>query len=552
MNNPNRKKRRSRGDGVTSYRVTSSLSLTDTAYQHQQKLKQQRASQPQQDPYGTGYNAPQYHGDQQYDPNSQQGYDQGQYDQQAYDQQGYQQGYDQQGYDQGQYDQQAYDQQGYQQGYDQQGYDQGQYDQQAYDQQGYQQGYDQQGYDQGQYDQQAYDQQGYQQGYDQQGYDQGQYDQQAYDQQGYQQGYDQQGYDQGQYDQQAYDQQGYQQGYDQQGYDQGQYDQQAYDQQGYQQGYDQQGYDPNYYDPNQGYGQQEAEIELAPLPKRQISTVKDYFSEMLGEGRTFATDGEDSPHHGIQKKEKEHYQKQYGQAAPTVAGNPFEQTRMQQMLGPNAADLVTKLLKYWNQLMSKLTYYTDMFVDLQDSMQDELKEALSLAFKGFMNQVKQRSPLKLGQQQPPPAYVAAEQAAQGGPQSPYGPGPEQAQETPVSFVDLHELNVTFTDNYDQPLFDFDKYANSKYTMSKAIVDPTAVESALWAIRECAQRAGAIPPAQEGPYANLPLTDVMNNITFHDMQAFLRYVKAYPGNYVSRNLKISETFATWVVYGAPQP
>ena len=90
------------------------------------------------------------------------------------------------------------------------------------------------------------------------------------------------------------------------------------------------------------------------------------------------------------------------------------------------------------------------------------------------------------------------------------------------------------------------------TQLKAIADPAAMESALWSIRECAARAGAIPPAQEGPYANLPLTEVMNNITEQDLQAFLRYVKAYPGNYVSRSLKVSETFATWVVYGAPQP
>ena len=44
----------------------------------------------------------------------------------------------------------------------------------------------------------------------------------------------------------------------------------------------------------------------------------------------------------------------------------------------------------------------------------------------------------------------------------------------------------------------------------------------------------------------------DNIVEEDLMAFLNYVKAFPGNYVSRNLKISETFATWVVYGAPTP
>ena len=121
-----------------------------------------------------------------------------------------------------------------------------------------------------------------------------------------------------------------------------------------------------------------------------------------------------------------------------------------------------------------------------------------------------------------------------------------------NFNDVPYYSEIIIEDLKDVMNDFSKYTNSQYKVSKAIADPAAGESALWAIRECASRAGAIPPAQEGPYANLPLTEVMNNITEQDLQAFLRYVKAYPGNYVSRSLKISETFATWVVYGAPQP
>jgi len=122
----------------------------------------------------------------------------------------------------------------------------------------------------------------------------------------------------------------------------------------------------------------------------------------------------------------------------------------------------------------------------------------------------------------------------------------------VSFLDLHELNINFTDNKNIALFHFDIRKTQSYRPSPAVVDPIATRAAIQAIRECAQRASSIPPAMEGPYANIPLSTVLENIEEEDLQNFLRYVKVYPGNYVGRNLKISETFATWVVYGAPTP
>lgn len=123
---------------------------------------------------------------------------------------------------------------------------------------------------------------------------------------------------------------------------------------------------------------------------------------------------------------------------------------------------------------------------------------------------------------------------------------------PVSFCDLYQFNVQFTDNLDQALYDFERSKRSKYAPSPLVVDPMATEKAIQAIRECADRAQGIPPATEGRYAGIPLAHVLYHITPEDLQGFLRYVKAYPGNYVGRNLKISETFATWVVYGAPDP
>ena len=122
----------------------------------------------------------------------------------------------------------------------------------------------------------------------------------------------------------------------------------------------------------------------------------------------------------------------------------------------------------------------------------------------------------------------------------------------ISFLDLHELNINFTDNKNNALFNFDVRKTQSYKPSPMVVDPIATRGAIQAIHECAERAASIPPAMEGPYANIPLSTVLSSINEDDLQCFLRYVKVYPGNYVGRNLKISETFATWVVYGAPTP
>ncbi len=499
----NRKKRRSRGEGVTSYRVTSSLSLTDQAYEHQQKAKQRAAQTPASDPYAnTGYST---QANTQYDP-AQQGY----YDQQQAGQEGY---YDQTQGQQGHYDQQQAGQEGY---YDQSQGQQGYYDQQQAGQEGY---YDQTQGQQGYYDQQQAGQEGYDQAQGQQGY----YDQQQAGQEGY---YDQAQGQQGYYDQQQAGQEGY--------YDQTQGQQGYYDQQGGQEGQ----YDQGYYDQPQGHEQPPEEITKR---KRKISSVKDYFDDMLGAGHVMATDAEDSPF----VPSSEPRQSAAASAHPQPPPHLVPQSPLLQLLGP-LANVYLKLREKWQFLTGKMGYYADMMLDLQDSVQKEFKEALGLAFKGFLDQLRQKSPLY--QQVPAYAGGAPGDPNQMDPAGMYPPAP--VYDNPVSFVELHELNVEFTDNYDQPLFDFSRYANSQYQVSRTVVDPQAMEQALWSIRECAARAGAIPPAQEGPYANIPLPEIMNNITDMDLQSFLQYVKAYPGNYVSRSLKISETFATWVVYGAP--
>lgn len=66
----------------------------------------------------------------------------------------------------------------------------------------------------------------------------------------------------------------------------------------------------------------------------------------------------------------------------------------------------------------------------------------------------------------------------------------------ISFLDLHELNISFTDNKNVPLFSFDIRKTQSYRPSPSVIDPLATRSAIQAINECAERANSIPPAME--------------------------------------------------------
>jgi hypothetical protein len=56
---------------------------------------------------------------------------------------------------------------------------------------------------------------------------------------------------------------------------------------------------------------------------------------------------------------------------------------------------------------------------------------------------------------------------------------------------------------------------------------------------------------EGPYAGQKVLDVMTVATAKDITDFMRYVGAVPRRYAGNRWKISETFATWVIAGAPR-
>jgi hypothetical protein len=205
-----------------------------------------------------------------------------------------------------------------------------------------------------------------------------------------------------------------------------------------------------------------------------------------------------------------------------------------------------------------VSFYLDMFLENVALITQNMGAIMSLAYKAMVKQIKESKPFQGEEIYEPDQEVHEEHQEEEKSESTNEEKPEEYSKydsngvKKISFLDLHELNINFTDNKNNALFNFDIRKTQSYRPSPTVVDPIAARAALQAIHECAERAASIPPAMEGPYANIPLSTVLGNSGETDLQSFLRYVKVYPGNYVGRNLKISETFATWVVYGAPTP
>lgn len=114
----------------------------------------------------------------------------------------------------------------------------------------------------------------------------------------------------------------------------------------------------------------------------------------------------------------------------------------------------------------------------------------------------------------------------------------------ASFNDLTNLNITFTDNYDVPLYK--KNVNSFSKSEEELI----MANAILAIQQCAEFTKDSPPISDGRYKDQRIEDIMELVSPQDISMFLGYVKSKPKKYVSKSWKISETFATWLINNSP--
>lgn len=116
-----------------------------------------------------------------------------------------------------------------------------------------------------------------------------------------------------------------------------------------------------------------------------------------------------------------------------------------------------------------------------------------------------------------------------------------------TFNEMIELNILFTDNYKKSLYNKPKNAGFKLSkMEEELILGMAIE----AIRECAEFTAELPPPASGIYEGRSISEVMDNVTPEDIAIFLGFVKAFPGKYIGKSWKISETFATWLINNSP--
>jgi hypothetical protein len=122
---------------------------------------------------------------------------------------------------------------------------------------------------------------------------------------------------------------------------------------------------------------------------------------------------------------------------------------------------------------------------------------------------------------------------------------------PITFLELAEKNIIFTDNRKKPLYTLEQLKDkSGYVASESVITPMVMENIINAFNEVAPKAKAIPTPEIGKYAGITMSEVMANISEKDVMEFLEYVKNFPRGYVGKNYRITESFAGWAVSGTP--
>jgi hypothetical protein len=118
----------------------------------------------------------------------------------------------------------------------------------------------------------------------------------------------------------------------------------------------------------------------------------------------------------------------------------------------------------------------------------------------------------------------------------------------ANYSDMLELNIIFTDNMKKPLYK--KKPNTTAMRLGAMEEDLIMSNAILAINECAEFTLELPAPSTGLFAGQRIYDIMANVTKNDVSVFLGFVKAFPGKYIGKEWKISETFATWLINNAP--
>jgi CHAT domain-containing protein/tetratricopeptide (TPR) repeat protein len=117
--------------------------------------------------------------------------------------------------------------------------------------------------------------------------------------------------------------------------------------------------------------------------------------------------------------------------------------------------------------------------------------------------------------------------------------------------ELAKLDITMTDGFRKPLFTFRTLVNSETEAADEAVFQRILSDIIGTAKELGSDSALLKePQKAGRYRGRTLYDVMTSVKRSDVEAFFQFVASYPGKYIGGTWRVDETFATWVINGAP--
>jgi hypothetical protein len=116
------------------------------------------------------------------------------------------------------------------------------------------------------------------------------------------------------------------------------------------------------------------------------------------------------------------------------------------------------------------------------------------------------------------------------------------------FNDMLEKNIVFYDNQKLPLYsaNMTRGVGSLGRQQQQLI----MEMAQNAIRECGPLTAGMPPIPKGRFAGKVMEDVLGDVSPEDIKYFLTFAYKFASSYSGKNFRLSETYATWIMNGAP--
>jgi CHAT domain-containing protein len=113
--------------------------------------------------------------------------------------------------------------------------------------------------------------------------------------------------------------------------------------------------------------------------------------------------------------------------------------------------------------------------------------------------------------------------------------------------DLYVKGITFLDNYKQPIVTLEQVLNARDDSIEKQTLASMVEAGHEVVEFTTDMKEQV---DHGKWKGKCLAPILEQSTPDDYRAFLRFVRDYPGKYIGKPWKISETYATWLINNAP--